>query len=705
MVEREILNNIKKIKSYLSNNHEFSQFNIEGLGSYSYDDEIIQFIASITEASKYKDIYISNMKNVFQHEGLAGLSFEECITYFHWLWTAERMAPGTIKRQIEEGRFIIVVNLLKNYLSDKIWSNSSKIFSGLLGFVVGDAMGVPTEFMIREKLFENPVTDMMGFGSHPVPAGSWSDDSSMTFALIDSINNKGIIDYEDIMKNFVDWVEKAKYTPTDEVFDIGRTCLRAIRKYATGTSPIEAGLTDINSNGNGSLMRILPLAFYIYYNKINDEKQIINLVNNISSLTHGHEISKLGCYIYIKYVLCILNGLNKTEAYNYVRNLDYGSYSQDAIDVYKRLLQNDISKLEIEDIKSSGYIVDTLEASIWMILNTNSYKESIIGAINLGNDTDTIGAITGSISGLIYGINQIPQKWINKLIKKEYIFELLNNFESLLCKSKKDVLVGIVVGDCVGSRFERNNCKSKEFTFFRSGCRVTDDTIMSLGVSNALIEANGNYNDMNNIAIKNMVQIGRKYQECGFGRTFYDWIKTENHEPYNSFGNGAAMRIGPVGVVANDENEVKTISKKITEVSHNHPDGILGAEAVSMMIYLIKQGKRKDELKKIFTENYYPINFTVKDLNKDYKFKISCSETVPQAFQCFYESINFEDAIRNSISIGGDSDTIGAICGAMASMYYGIPNYIYDEAINYLDDYQKQVLNSFTTKFNLETEV
>ena len=310
----------------------------------------------------------------------------------------------------------------------------SKIKDGLFGFIVGDAMGVPTEFCIREKLFEKPVTEMIGYGSHPVPAGSWSDDTSMTLALIDSINNCNEINYDDIMCNFMDWVNFAKYTPGDEVFDIGRTCLKAIHTYKLKTPPLECGLKGNNYNGNGSLMRILPLAYFIYYKGINDEEEIRKLCNNISSLTHGHNISKMACYMYVKYVLCLLDGMNKIEAYSFIKKLDYSSYKEEAILAYDRILNNDISKYKLDDISSSGYVVDTLEAVLWMLLNTNSYKQAIIGCINLGNDTDTIAAICGSLAGIIYGYDNIPKEWINGLIKLDYLNEMIEKFEEILIR-------------------------------------------------------------------------------------------------------------------------------------------------------------------------------------------------------------------------------------------------------------------------------
>lgn len=316
----------------------------------------------------------------------------------------------------------------------------SKIYDGMIGFIIGDAMGVPVEFCTREELFEKPITDMIGYGSHHVPAGAWSDDTSMTLALIDSINNKENIDYNDIMQNFIDWINNSKYTPEGNVFDIGRTCLRAIKNYHGNINPCDCGLNDLNSNGNGSLMRILPLAYYIYYKNITDEEEIINLVNNISSLTHAHNISKMGCYIYIKYVLNLLNGFDKFKSYEMIKCINYDFYDEDTKKIYSRVLDHDISKYDINDIKSSGYVVDTLEAALWVLLNTDNYKQAIIGAINLGGDTDTIGAICGSMAGIIYGINDIPSKWINSLLRKEYLYNLLDKFENILCnkKNKRD---------------------------------------------------------------------------------------------------------------------------------------------------------------------------------------------------------------------------------------------------------------------------
>ena len=305
---------------------------------------------------------------------------------------------------------------------------------GVLGHAIGDAMGVPVEFKDREQLSYNPVTEMIGHGTYNVPKGFWSDDTSMEIALIDSIINNEKIDYTDIMNNFANWIIKGEYTPNGIVFDKGNTCLEAILRYINqNKDPLECGLEDYYSNGNGSLMRILPVAYYSYYKNLNNE-QIYQLTKNISSLTHRHEISILGCYIYVLYTIKLIQGIDKEEAYKQIQKEDYSKFTKESLDKYKRILKEDINNQNINNIKSSGYIVDSLEAALWCILNTDNYKDSVLTAVNLGGDTDTIAAITGSMTGIIYGYNEIPQDWINSLARKEYLEDLSNNLEKVLTK-------------------------------------------------------------------------------------------------------------------------------------------------------------------------------------------------------------------------------------------------------------------------------
>jgi ADP-ribosylglycohydrolase len=308
----------------------------------------------------------------------------------------------------------------------------SIVKNSLYGFIVGDAMGVPVEFEDREKLINKPVTSMLGYGSHDVEAGVYSDDTSMTLATMDSIiKQNGIINYNDIADKFCNWVNNNEYTATNKVFDIGMTTKYALIKYFN--NKIDAtmcGGTNINENGNGSLMRMLPIALYCFYKNIKGDNEIFTLVKNSSSITHAHDISILGCYIYVRYVISLLETKNKISSYNFIKKLDYSMFIEEVKLEYSRILFSDISTLNINDINSSGYVVNTLEAVFWIILNCSNYNESIIGAINLGGDTDTIGAITGSIAGILYGYDNISKRWISKLKNKDYIDEIIIKFEN-----------------------------------------------------------------------------------------------------------------------------------------------------------------------------------------------------------------------------------------------------------------------------------
>lgn len=305
----------------------------------------------------------------------------------------------------------------------------------LLGFAIGDAVGVPVEFQGRETLKNNPILDMEEYGTHYQPIGTWSDDTSMTIATIDSIITKNNVDYNDIMNNFNLWVKEAKYTATDKCFDVGNTCRCAIYSF-NGNNALECGRNEIVANGNGALMRILPIVYYCYYYKMSD-LEIYDHIKKISSLTHAHEISVLGCYIYTMYVINLLNNYDKVESYRRLSEIDYSMFSDESLQVYNRILGKRIYKYRLREIKSSGYVVDTLEAVLWSIINTKNYKDSILTAVNMGDDTDTVAAITGSIAGIIYGIDNIPSKWKENLKKKDYLIELADNYEKFLKMNKR----------------------------------------------------------------------------------------------------------------------------------------------------------------------------------------------------------------------------------------------------------------------------
>jgi len=260
-------------------------------------------------------------------------------------------------------------------------------------------------------------------------------------------------------------------------------------------------------------------------------------------------------------------------------------------------------------------------------------------------------------------------------------------------------VLGAIIGDIVGSRFEWNNIKIKEFKFFTYKCEATDDSIMSLAVAQALLNCKGDYASLGDAAVDAMREIGRPYPNCGYGGMFRQWMYSDNPQPYNSFGNGAAMRVSACGIAAKTLDEAKLLSRKVTEVTHNHPEGIKGAEAAAICIYLAREGKNTLEIRDCVNERYYPMNFTLDGIRDGYRFNETCQDTVPQAIMAFLESTGFEDAIRNAISIGGDSDTLAAITGGIAEAYYGIPTDIRKHALTFLDERLLKILNDFESVY------
>jgi ADP-ribosylglycohydrolase len=306
----------------------------------------------------------------------------------------------------------------------------NKIKDSLYGFVVGDALGVPVEFRSRIYLRDNPVTEMIGYGSHRVPPGVWSDDTSMTLATMDSIIKTKTINYNDMADRFCSWKNNSEYTAVGVVFDVGITTKTALNYYQISFDAINCGLTGIENNGNGSLMRMLPIVFYCYYKQSNNS-EILEIVSKTSCITHAHEISIMGCYIYVHYLINLLQGKNKIESYKIIQKLDYSMFKEETQKVYNRIIKEDISALDESDIESTGYVVSTLEACLWTVLKNNNLKDTILTAVNLGNDTDTVGAITGSIAGMIYNYNEIPESWIDKLENKEYLDKIIDEFNDV----------------------------------------------------------------------------------------------------------------------------------------------------------------------------------------------------------------------------------------------------------------------------------
>ena len=226
---------------------------------------------------------------------------------------------------------------------------------------------------------------------------------------------------------------------------------------------------------------------------------------------------------------------------------------------------------------------------------------------------------------------------------------------------------------------------------------------MTLAVAAALLKwregGGGSYAALSGEAIRRMQDFGRRYPGAGYGGAFRHWLRDDDPQPYNSWGNGAAMRVSACGWAGRTLDEVKAMSRAVTEVTHNHPEGIKGAEATAVATFLARTGKSKDEIRAVVVRDYYPLGFTLDEIRPAYAFDVSCQGSVPQALEAFFESTSFEDAIRNAISIGGDSDTIGAICGAVAGAFYGVPDDIRAKAETFLDEPLRQTLHNFEQTF------
>ena len=260
-------------------------------------------------------------------------------------------------------------------------------------------------------------------------------------------------------------------------------------------------------------------------------------------------------------------------------------------------------------------------------------------------------------------------------------------------------MLGAVVGDIVGSRFEFSCQRNKNFDLFTENNFFTDDTVMTCAVAKALLDCNDDFSNLSYQAIKSMQKLGRKYDGRGYGSLFLNWLYVNDPRPYKSYGNGSAMRISPVAYVAKSIDEVKSLSAKVTVVTHNHPEGMKGAEAVAVAIWLALHGKTKEEIKKHIVENYYAIQDNYDKLPVSFYFDATCPGTIPQSLYAFFNSDSFEDAIRIAVSFGGDTDTMAAIAGSIAGAYYGIPADITKKAKKYLDRYLNGILNSFSAKY------
>lgn len=297
-----------------------------------------------------------------------------------------------------------------------------KVKDGIIGLIIGDALGVPVEFEYRESLKEDPVTDIIGYGTYNMPPGTWSDDSSMAIATMASIVNKQGIDYDDIMCEFIEWIKNGKYTQYNHTFDYGITTRTGIENYINGCEATLSGPTGERDNGNGSLMRILPMAFIpnIDYETI----------ENISGLTHGHPRSKIACVLYIEIAKSMLEkDLTINEHVDFACNKIKKYYKDsDELKHFERIFNDDLH--DEDTISSKGYVISTFESVIYCLKNTNNYSDAVLKAVNLGRDTDTVAAICGGLAGIYYRYDSIPIDWIDKIPKIEKVLDLCERYEA-----------------------------------------------------------------------------------------------------------------------------------------------------------------------------------------------------------------------------------------------------------------------------------
>ena len=301
--------------------------------------------------------------------------------------------------------------------------------NGILGLVVGDALGVPVEFCSREELERDPVKGMRAYGTHHQPAGTWSDDSSMALCLMESLTKD--VDYADMMDQFLRWANEGYMTAHGKVFDIGVATRQALIRFAHGTPPLECGGNGKYDNGNGSLMRILPMALYLHrtmgpdFPRMTEAYQIIH---NASALTHAHPISLIACGLYcaaVNELLCgkpsVWDGIKAAKEF-YRNQTEFVPY----LDIFQRIEPDILPALPKSEIKSGGYVVHTLEAALWCLERHDSFRACLLEAVNLGEDTDTVGAVAGGLAGLRYG--GIPEDWLDLIAHREEIEGLCGGF-------------------------------------------------------------------------------------------------------------------------------------------------------------------------------------------------------------------------------------------------------------------------------------
>ena len=300
-----------------------------------------------------------------------------------------------------------------------------KLKAGVLGGVIGDVIGVPYEFRSRNEMKYNPCLDMVGYGTYNKPLGTWSDDSSMVLATLDAVVDKKL-DLDKMMLNFIEWQVNGKYTQDGFMFSIGNTTGLALNNYKNNLNTAICGQKGENNNGNGSLMRIFPVAVYLYnlygVDALKNEK-CVEFVKSVSALTHAHDISKEACVIYISVCLHLLNEEGKGGIVKGLSEIKHIVKNK----AFTRLFDNNFLCLPIAELNGNAYVVSTLESSIYIAYNVSNFEDAILTAVNLGLDTDTTANVTGVLAGLIYP-KSINEEWILKIRKVDMVYDMCQKF-------------------------------------------------------------------------------------------------------------------------------------------------------------------------------------------------------------------------------------------------------------------------------------
>lgn len=407
---------------------------------FEYCDTANELMNALYDSSLWKGDFREDIERI-RKQKIARLTMDEVLTYFTFIVCTERTQNGCFDHHIQNGT---VVRLLKQYVALYEQEDhpvlhetdlSTAMYHALLGLAVADAVGVPAEFQSRVHLDQHPISDMVGYGTHNQPMGTWSDDTSMALCLAYSLKEKNGFDADDIMRRFSDWLHNGAYTPHGVCFDCGNTCAKAIHAYNNGTPALLCGGRDEYSNGNGSLMRILPIlseVLRLHGNEPWCSDAAMQLIHDASALTHAHPLSLSACGAYISIATCLVNGCGIIDAVQKGTNGALRWYRKHPEFACAERWQSfadpaAFATSKEAEIGSSGFVADTLSAAIWSLLNTDNYRDCVLKAVNLGEDTDTTAAVAGGLAGLAYGCGEhgIPKEWIEHLQALETIREAI----------------------------------------------------------------------------------------------------------------------------------------------------------------------------------------------------------------------------------------------------------------------------------------